>query len=72
MPQPLLLRLQKKGRSYTASAMLEGAVAPRWIELETLTMLRDEGSLAIGFYQSNEVSGESTGYFDWVKIETVE
>jgi hypothetical protein len=72
MPQPLLLRLQKKGRSYTASAMLEGAVSPRWIEMETFTMLRNEGNLGIGFYQRSEVSGESTANFDWVKIETIE
>jgi len=71
MPQPILFRLKKKGRSYFASAMLEKAKHPRWVELEKVTALRAKGNLVLGIYQAKRVSGETTITFDWVKIETI-
>ena len=71
LPQPILLRLRKEGRSYFGAAMLEGAESPKWFELEKLTVLRAKGNLAIGLYQARgDIRGETPVVFDWVKIET--
>lgn len=69
LPQPLLLRLRKVGRTFFGEAMLEKAKKPQWMEIGKFTILRPKGKVAIGFYQSTKVSGESTATFDWVKIE---
>ena len=68
-PQPVLLRLEKKKRSYIGSAMLEGAKKPTWVALDTFTILRQKGKVAVGLYQAGAVKGESTIRVDWVKIE---
>lgn len=70
MPQPLILRLQKKGRRYLAAAMLENAEKPEWVEVEAFTLLRQKGNLAIGFFQDEDAkgSGESTVVFDSIRI----
>ncbi len=68
-PNPFLLRLEKKGRSYTVSMKLHGDDA-KWIEMEKLTSLRAKGQLAIGLYQNKQVQGESIVFIDWVKIES--
>jgi len=72
IPQPIILRITKKGRSYYPAAMLEGAEKPKWVELEKLTVLRHKGTPAVGLYQAKKVGGESTMKVDWVKIETLE
>jgi uncharacterized protein YegL len=72
LPQPLLLRLRKVGRTFFGEAMLEKAKNPQWKEIGKFTILRPRGKVAIGFYQSTKVSGESTATFDWVKIEAAQ
>jgi hypothetical protein len=72
IPQPILLRLRKQGRSYFAGVKLEGVEKPKWQELEKLTSLRAKGNLALGLYQAKKVTGETTIKVDWVKIETLE
>ncbi len=69
-PQPVLLRLQKKGRSYIGSAKLEGAKKPTWVTLDKFTILRQKGKVAVGMYQTKKGKGEGTIQVDWVKIET--
>ena len=72
MPQPLILRLKKSGRSYFGAAMLKGQEEPQWVELEKVTALRAKGLLVIGLYQAKKTAGETTTNIDWVKIETAE
>jgi len=69
-PQPVLLRLQKRGRSYIGSAMLEGIKKPGWVALGKFTILRQKGKVALGLYQTKKAEGEGTINVDWVKIET--
>lgn len=69
LPQPILLRLQKQGRSYIGSARLEGAKKPQWVVLDKFTILRLKGVVSLGFYQGKITNGESTAFIDWVKIE---
>jgi hypothetical protein len=69
LPQPILLRLTKSGRSFTASVKLEGLEEPTWITSEKLTLLRQKGKPTIGFHQSTAVGGESVGWVNWVRIE---
>jgi Ca-activated chloride channel family protein len=72
LPQPLLLRLRKEGRTFFGEARLEGVANPQWMEIGKFTILAPKGKPVFGFYQSEKVPGESTANFDWVKIETVE
>jgi len=70
-PQPILLRLQKQGKSYIGSAMLEGA--KEWVVLDKYSILRRlKGSVSLGFHQSAKTTKESTAKIDWIKIETLE
>ena len=71
-PQPVLLRLQKKGRSYIGGVMLEGAKEPKWLNLDKFTILRQKGKVAVGLYQTKKAEGEGTMLVDWVKIEVPE
>ena len=71
-PQPVLLRLQKKGRSYIGGVMLEGAKEPKWLNLDKFTILRQKGKVAVGLYKASKVEGEGTIFVDWVKIEAPE
>ena len=73
-PNPFVLRLTKKGRSYTAAVRLhltKGA-EPTWVEDATVTVLREPGSLAFGIYQAQKVKGETPMSVDWVKIESAD
>ncbi|MEW6387067.1 MAG: VWA domain-containing protein [Thermodesulfobacteriota bacterium] len=72
LPQPLLLRLRKEGRTFIGEAMLEGTSKPEWVKIGKFTILAPKGKPVFGFYQSEKVPGESTAVFDWVKIEAVE
>jgi len=70
-PQPILLRLQKQGKSYIGSAMLEGA--KEWVFLDKYSILRRlKGSVSLGFHQSAKTTKESTAKIDWIKIESLE
>ena len=65
---PVLLRLQKQGRSYLVSMKLADDESP-WVEMEKISVLRAKGQLALGLFQGKQNSGESALYVDWVKIE---
>ncbi len=67
--QPIELRLEKTGRDYAAAARFPGAEDPSWKQLEKFTVLRLQGKPFIGFYQRQDVTGESMVRVDWVKIE---
>jgi hypothetical protein len=71
-PQPILLRLEKKGRSYVSSVKMEGIKEPAWVDLDKLTMLKGAGKFAIGLYQAAQGSGETSLTVDWVQIESFE
>jgi hypothetical protein len=70
-PNPILLRITKKGRTYSPAYKLEGMKQTEWIEHERLTVLRPKGSLAIGIFQSEKVKGETPMSVDWFKIEAL-
>ena len=70
-PNPFLLRITKKGRSYIAASKLEGMNQTKWTEHEKLTVLRPKGRLAIGIYQTSRVKGETPVSIDWFKIEAL-
>jgi hypothetical protein len=71
-PQPILLRLEKKGRSYVSSVKMEGIKEPAWVDLDKLTMLKGAGKFALGLYQAAQGSGETSLSVDWVQIESFE
>lgn len=75
------LRLEKRGRKYTAMARLipaEGASSPpsdEWFTVQKLTSLRSPGKNFTLFFGSNSSSyvdagGEGLIEIDWVRIET--
>jgi hypothetical protein len=72
MTQPIYVRLRKEGRSYFVAVKLGDAHDAEFVEMEKMTALRAAGNLAMGLYQSGDVSGESTATIDWVKIQTVD
>lgn len=67
--QPILLRLEKKGRAYISSMKLEGVAEPKWLEMPGLKLLRAKGNIAVGVFQAAKGKGETTVKVDWVKIE---
>jgi len=71
-PNPILLRITKKGRTYTPAYKLEGMKQTEWIEHENLTTLRPTGNLAFGIFQSENVEGETPMSVDWFKIEALD
>lgn len=70
-PNPILLRITKKGRSYTPAYKLVGLKQTEWIEHEKITVLRPKGSLAFGIFQAQKVKGETPMSVDWFKIEAL-
>ncbi len=68
-PNPILLRITKKGRTYTPAYQLVGMKQTEWIEHEKLTLLKPKGNLAIGIFQAKKVNGETPMSIDWFKIE---
>lgn len=70
LPNPFVLRITKKGRSYTPALRLSTGAEETWKEFQTTTMLREKGSLAFGIYQWEKVDGETPMIVDWVKVET--
>ena len=70
-PNPYLLRLTKKGRTFTPAYKLEGMKQTDWIAHEKLTALKPKGGIAIGIFQSEAVKGETPMSIDWFKIEAL-
>jgi len=69
--QPILLRLEKKGREYISSIKMTGVEKPEWNVLPGLKMLRPKGNIAVGVFQSHTKQGETTVKVDWIKIEVL-
>ena len=67
--QPFYLRIEKTGRSYVASAKMEGM---SWVAAEKVTALRAKGNLAFALGQARRVKGESVINLDSIEIETME
>ncbi len=78
LPQPMLVRLEKKGRSYVSMIKFEKAKKPVWIVSNKLTVLRGKGRPVVGYYRRDhdlyhpKAGGQGTIEIDWVKIETLE
>jgi Ca-activated chloride channel homolog len=70
--QPILMRFEKKGRSYTSAIKMEGIEDPKWIDLPKLKLLRQKGNIAFGVYQERQASGETTILVDSIKVETMQ
>jgi len=74
-PQPMLLRLQKRGRGYTVFYGFEVEDKKtkkkqlQWTSVGKLTSLRAKGQLVLGFHQREKVAGESSINVDWVRID---
>ncbi|PLX34578.1 MAG: hypothetical protein C0605_13050 [Hyphomicrobiales bacterium] len=71
-PNPFVLKITKKGRSYTASVQFRQGAESTEVEDAAITVLREPGSLAFGIYQSTKVKGETPISVDWVKIESAD
>lgn len=67
--QPILMRLVKKGRTYTFSAKMDGVDGSEYVEFDKMTLLRAKGTLAVGNYRSESAGGENTLRVNWVQIE---
>lgn len=70
LPNPFVLRITKKGRTYTPALRLSTGAEETWMEFQSMSLLREKGSLAFGIYQSEKVEGETPMIVDWVKVET--
>lgn len=68
-PNPILLKITKRGRKYAAAYKLEGMKQSDWVEQEELTSLKPKGNLAFGIFQHQKVNGETPMSIDWFKIE---
>lgn len=71
VPNPFILRLTKKGRSYYPAVGINAGGEMTWTQHDKISMLRAKGNLAFGIYQSRKVKGETPLYVDWVKIESL-
>jgi len=71
-PNPFIIRLTKKGRSYTAAVQIKQGAETAWHEHATVTSIREPGSLAFGIYQGSKVAGETPMTVDWVKVESAD
>ncbi len=71
-PNPFVLRLTKKGHSYTPAIRLSNGAEATWKEFQTITLLRPKGGLAIGIVQAETVKGETPIIIDSVKIESLD
>ena len=71
-PNPFVLRLTKKGRSYTPAIRLSNGTEATWKEFQTITLLRPKGGLAFGIVQAEKVKGETPLLVDVVKIERLD
>lgn len=72
LPNPFVLRITKKGRSYTPAVRIQDGDVGTWIEQESVTLLRPKGKLAFGIYQWQAVKGETPVYVDWIRIKRPE
>lgn len=64
----MLLRLEKRRRSYYPAIKLEGEEATDWVPLERLAALRAKGRLALALYQYEKTGGETIAMVDWVAV----
>lgn len=69
----LLLKLEKKGRSYTVSAKIEGKPDAKWVTLQKVNSIRSPGkylTFAFGSNSNDYVPNDGEGYveLDWVKV----
>lgn len=71
LPNPLVLRITKKGRGYTPAVRIQDGDVGTWIEQESVTLLRPKGKLAFGIYQWQAVKGETPVYVDWIRIKSL-
>jgi hypothetical protein len=71
-PNPIFLKITKKGRSYSPAVKISTEEKPKWIERERFTVLRQKGNLSLGIFQQEKVDGETTMTIDWVKIEALQ
>ncbi len=71
-PNPFVIRLTKKGHSYTTAVRIKQGAETVWVEDATMTSIREPGSLAFGIYQSTKVKGETPMTVDWVKVESAD
>lgn len=71
-PNPFVIRITKKGRSYTTAVRITQGAETTWAEHATMTSIREPGSLAFGVYQASKVKGETPMTVDWVKIESAD
>ena len=69
IPQPILFRIRKKGRSFIVGGKLEGLKDAKWVETDKLSSLRAKGTLAFGILQAAATNGETLVNVDWIKIE---
>lgn len=72
LPNPFVLRITKKGRSYTPAVRIQDGDVGTWVEQESVTLLRPKGKLAFGIYQWQAVKGETPVYVDWIRIKRPE
>ena len=70
-PNPILLRITKKGRTYTPAYKLEGMKETEWTDGRSVTVLRPKGGLAFGIFQAQKVDGETPMSVDWFKVEAL-
>ena len=78
IPQPITLRIVKKGRKYSGGMLWKttdaetNKVTEAWVDLPNFTVLRQKGKPAVGLYQVRNSQGESVAVLDQVTIEVAE
>ncbi|MEM7426052.1 MAG: hypothetical protein AAF441_08150 [Pseudomonadota bacterium] len=68
-PNPFILRVTKTGRNYSAAVQINEGGEPSWKEFQSVTLLREPGSLAFGILQQEKVAGETPMFVDWIRID---
>lgn len=71
-PNPFVLRITKKGRTYTPAIRLANGSEQTWHEYQTVTLLRPKGGLSFGILQQQKVNGETPLIVDYVRIESLD
>ncbi|MCP3982808.1 MAG: hypothetical protein GY723_00375 [bacterium] len=69
-PNPIQIRITKKGRTYLPAVRFEGVAEPVWVEHEKFTSLRQKGGLTLGLFQyADSGGGETSMTVDWINVE---
>ena len=71
-PNPFVLKITRKGRTYTPAVRLSNGAEETWLEFQAVTLLREPGGLAFGIYQWEQVKGETPMIVDWIRVETTD